>query len=193
MQLKAKQQPPKIIVIVGALAAGKDVLAHYLRQRHAAVVVEVGAFARQLAEEADKGELKLYNASATKMAKHGPEYVLTCLAEAIRQNEAWQTAPLVIMGVRTPAEAVALKEQFGSNLLLTSIKVGDPAARYDRIRQRDRTSDPVDFQEFIQKDETLKAEFLLDNTAELADVVLWNKGSLPEFYDQIEARIVPYI
>jgi dephospho-CoA kinase len=193
MQLKAKQYPSRIVAVVGALAAGKDVLAHYLLQRHSVVVVEVGDFARQLAEEADKTESELYDASAKKLAEHGPEYVITRLVEEIRQNEAWQTAPLVITGVRSPAEAAALKEQFGSNLLLTYIRVGDSAARYDRVRQRHLTSDPDDFQDFVQQDEALKAEFSLDNTAELADVILWNKGPLDEFYQQIEAKIVPYI
>ena len=193
MELKAKQHPSKIVAVVGALAAGKDALADYLLQQHSVVVVEVGAFARQLAEEADKADPQLYDVSAKKMAEHGSEYVISRLVEEISQNEEWQTAPLVITGVRTPAEAIALKEQFGSDLLLTYVRVGDQAARYDRVQQRDLTSDPDDFQEFVEQDESLKAEFSLDNTAELADVVLWNSGSLDEFHSQIETKIVPHI
>jgi dephospho-CoA kinase len=193
MQLKARQLPSKIVAVVGALAAGKDVLANYLLQRHSVVVVEVGEFARQLVEEADKADAPHYDVSAQKMAEHGPEYVITCLVEEMSQNEEWPTAPLVITGVRTPAEVIALKEQFGSNLLLAYIRVGDQAARFNRVQQRDLTTDPDDFQEFIQQDESLKVDFSLNNTAELADVVLWNNGSLDEFYDQIEAEIVPHI
>jgi len=193
MPLIAKQHPSKIVVVIGALAAGKDVFAHYLQQRHSVVVVEVGAFARRLAKEANKTGPQLYDASAKKMAKHGPEHVISRLVAEIRQNDEWQAVPLVITGVRTPAEAITLKEQFGSDLILAYIRVGDQSARYDRVQQRDHLTYPDDFQEFVQQDESLKADFALDNTAELADVVLWNNGSLDEFYRQIEAEIVPHI
>jgi dephospho-CoA kinase len=71
--------------------------------------------------------------------------------------------------------------------------VGDQSARFARVHQRHLTTDPDDFQEFVQQDESLKADFALENTIELADVVLWNNGSLDEFYTQIEAEIVPHI
>lgn len=192
MQIQAKQYP-KIVAVVGALAAGKDALADYLQRRYAVVAVEVGEFARQMAEEADKEDAKPYDATAQQMAEHGPEHVITRLVEEISQNEEWQSKPLIITGVRTPAEAKALKEQFGSNLLLSYIRGGDQAARFDRVQQRHLTSDPGDFQEFVEQDESLKVDFSLENTAELADVVLWNNGSLDEFYRQIEAEIVPHI
>ncbi len=193
MQRQAVQPPSKIVAVVGALAAGKDALADYLRRQYAVVAVEVGQFARQLAEEADKEDAKPYDATAQKIAEHGPEYVITRLVEEISQNEEWRSRPIIITGVRTPAEAQALKEQFGSNLLLSYIKVGDQTARYDRVQQRDLTTDPDDFEEFVQQDESLKTDFALENTVELADVVLWNSGSLDEFYRQIEAEIVPHI
>lgn len=193
MQVQANQSPSKIVAVVGALAAGKDALADYLQQRYAVVAVEVGEFARQLAEEADKDDAKPYDATAQKLAEHGPEYVIARLVEEMSQNDEWQSKPLIITGVRTPAEAKALKEQFGSNLLLSYIRVGDQAARFDRVQQRDLTTDPDDFEEFVQQDESLKADFALENTVELADVILWNNGSLDEFHRQIEAEIVPHI
>jgi dephospho-CoA kinase len=193
MQIQAKQYPSKIVAVVGALAAGKDALADYLQRQYGVVAVEVGEFARQLAEEANKEDAQQYDATAQQMAEHGPEYVITRLVEEISQNEEWQSKPIIITGVHTPAEAKALKEQFGSNLLLSYIKVGDQSARFARVHQRHLTTDPDDFQEFVQQDESLKADFALENTIELADVVLWNNGSLDEFYTQIEAEIVPHI
>lgn len=45
---------PRVVAAIGTLAAGKDVLADYLAQRYQVMAIEVGAFARQLAKEANE-------------------------------------------------------------------------------------------------------------------------------------------
>lgn len=193
MRANAEQNGSRIVVIVGALGAGKDDLVHYLTERHDVVVVEVGDFARQLTEEADREEPRTNDSSAKQLAEHGSEYVIYRLVDEISQNEAWQGMPLVITGIQTPAETAVLQEQFGDDLLVAYVKAGSQAARFNRVQERDRPTEPEDFQEFVAQDESLKDEFALPHTQDKADVILWNSGSLDAFFGQIESQVVPHL
>lgn len=193
MEPNVKTNPSRLVAVVGPLGAGIEDLARYLADRHDAVVVEVGDFARQLVEEAAKAGPVAYDSSAEQLAQHGPEHVISRLVEEIRHNEAWQAAPLVIIGVQTPAETAVLQEQFGDDVLVVYLKVGNQAARFNRVQQRGRPTDPADFQEFVEQDEALKAESALPQTQAKADVILWNSDSLAAFHEQIEAHLVPHL
>lgn len=182
---------PKIAATIGAKAAGKDELADYLIEQYGAVAVEVGAFARELAKGEDT-HLR-YDASSRDLADYEPEYVMYRLVSGLMDNNEPPANALVITGVRTPAEAAALKKQFGSDLLLVFVKVGDPQTRYERTQKRNFTTDPHDFQTFKQQDDQLKDAYDLEETAVHADTILWNNDSLESFHQQIEARIVPHL
>lgn len=193
MEPNVKTNPSRLVAVVGLLGAGIEDLAHYLADRHDAVVVEVGGFARQLVEEMERAEPTSYDSSAEQLAQHGPEHVISRLVEEIRHNEEWQDAPLVITGVQTPAETAVLQEQFGHDLLVVYVRVGSQAARFNRVQQRGRPTDPEDFQEFVEQDQSLKEESVLPQTQAKADVILWNCDSLAAFHEQIEAHLVPHL
>lgn len=193
MQPNAKQNPSQIVAIVGAPGAGKEDLAHYLTERYDVVVVEVGDFARQLAANAGEAASATYDSSAEQLGEHGPEYVIYRLVDEIRENDEWRGVPLVITGVRTPAETAVLQEQFGDELLVVYLEVGSQADRFDRLQQRNRPTDPNDFQEFVAQDEALKDEFALPQTQDKADVILSNSGTLDAFFGDIETKIVPHL
>lgn len=189
-----QSKKPRVVAVIGPIAAGKDALVDYLVQQYQVMAVEVGTFARQLAREADEGERHLqYDVSAKHLAEHGPEYIMQRLAaEMIESNEP-QTDTLVITGVRTPAEAAVLKSHFVADLLLVYVKGGGQKRRYERVENRDFATDPDDFAEFAQRDEQMKSEHALEKTIALADVTLRNDDSLESYHRQIEARIVPHL
>lgn len=182
---------PKIVAAIGATASGKDVLADYLVVQYDVVAVEVGAFARRLAKGKDSHVRD--DASLRELADYEPEYVIYRLVAEIRDNDDPPASALVITGVRTPAEAAELKAQFGSDLLLAFVKVGDPKIRYERTKKRNFATDPDDFHSFKQQDEQLKKAYVLEETAVFADTILWNNGSLEAFCQQIETQIVPHL
>lgn len=165
-----------IVAVVGALNLGNQVLPYYLRQQHPKIVtIEIGPFARQLAEDAEKDTPKKYDLSARKLAEHGADHVISQLIQAISQSDACQDAPLIITGIQTPAEAATLKDYFGPRLMLA----------YVEIPQSPTVEQPPDA---IQSPEDVRL-----NIAEWADVILWNDGALEHFYRQIDAKIVPHI
>lgn len=193
MEPNVKTNPSRLVAVVGALGAGIEDLARYLAEQHEAVIVEVGGFARQLVEEMERAEPAPYDSSAEQLAQHGPEHVISRLVEEIRHNDEWQGAPLVITGVQSPAETAVLQEQFGDDLLVVYIRVGSQSARFNRIQQRGRPTDPTDFQEFVEQDQSLKEESALPQTQAKADVILWNSDSLAAFHEQIETHLVPHL
>ena len=198
MELESGQsQPdlgPRIVAVIGPKAAGKDELARYLREQYGVPAIEVGRFARELAGESNEGQTHpQYDTVAQKLSEYGTEYIITRLvAEIVESGERWTNA-LVVTGVRTPAEASALRAHFGPDLLLAYVRVGDLETRYQRAKERGFSADPDDFQTFAGQDNSLKEEYSLAQTADLADAMLWNDGSLENFYRQIENHLVPHL
>jgi dephospho-CoA kinase len=195
MEQETKQnKQPRVVAIIGTMAAGKDVLTDYLVQQYQVMAVEIGAFARQLAKEADENGPHLrYDVSVKSLAEQEPEYIIRQLVAEMLETGERPTNTLVITGIRTPAEAAVLKEHFGSDLLLACVRVGDQNVRYERVQARDFATDPDDFHAFAEQDEQMKAENAMAETSALADVTLWNDGSLETYQQQIETYIVPHL
>ncbi len=192
-QSKGKFQP-RVVAVIGSIAAGKDELVHYLIQQYGVLGIDVGRFARQLGKDGEEGEAHLlYDTSAKKLAEYGPEVVMRQVVVEMMENGSPPPKALVITGVRTPSEALSLKAYFGPDLLLTFVKVEDQTTRYDRTQKREFGTDPNDFQDFVQQDDQLKSDYALGKTAVLADITLWNNKSLAAYYQQIETHIVPHL
>jgi len=194
MALELPERKPRIAAVIGSMAAGKDESARYLRQQYGVPAIEVGRFARELAEETKEEQAHLqYDVEAKKLADYESEYIITRLVAEIVEREKGGANVLVITGLRTPGEAAALKDHFGPNLLLAYVRVGDLNTRYSRVKERDFATDPDDFQEFVAQDEALKDDYALAETAALADITIWNDGSRENLHQQIEDLIVPHL
>lgn len=173
--------PAPIVVVVGALNLGNQVLPGYLRQQHPGIVtIEIGAFARQLAEDAEKDAPKKYDLSARKLAQYGASHVISQLIQAISQSDSWQNAPLIITGIQTPAEAATLKDFFGPILMLAYVEISQSP------KPNAHTTKQVPAERPLPDDAQLRI-------ADWADVILWNDGALEHFYRQIDAKIVPHL
>lgn len=184
---------PRLVAVSGSIAAGKDEFAKYLVDRQGAASIEVGTFARHLAEEINSEESRLYDRWVKNLGEYDSAYILQRLVDEIIEGEGQTTEMLVISGVRTPAEAAFLKAHFGSDLLLVFVKVGDIKLRYERLRKRSFASDPDDFQLFVELDTQMKADNALEETARWADIILWNDGSLESYHRKIETEVLPYL
>lgn len=186
---------PRIVALSGTKGAGKDELVHYLVQQYGVPAIDIGEFSRQLAEEAAKkdGSHLRYDVSSRNMAEHGAAYIMQQLVAELTQRGQSTERVLLITGLLTPAEAAVLKENFGDDLLLAFVRVGDQKARYDRLQDRNRETDPNDFQDFVAEDEHLKDDYALNETAALADVILWNNDTLTNYHALIETHLVPHL
>jgi dephospho-CoA kinase len=192
-RLNQNKQQSQVVAVIGAIASGKDELVDYLIERYGVLGIDVGDFARKLEKGAKNDEPHmLYDVSAKKLADYGSEHVIKQLVIEI-MNRTLRSQAVVIIGVRTPAEVAALKAHFGSDLLVAYVKVGEQNTRYERTQSRNFSTDPDNFQEFVQRDERLKSDYALGETAVLADITLWNNDSLEAYYQQIETYITPHL
>jgi dephospho-CoA kinase len=94
-----------------------------------------------------------------------------------------------IDSIRTPAEVEALRTR--DDFLLIEIRASE-AIRWDRLSSRGRAGDSKNFEEFKAADQAeLEAHDesgqALLATAELAEVVIHNDGTLEELHDQLGA------
>ena len=90
--------------------------------------------------------------------------------------------------IRTPAEVEALRER--GAFFLIEVRA-DQGARGERLNQRGRAGDPVDKEVFLEQEEAEasskdEAGQALDATAEMADIVSDNDGTLEELERKLE-------
>ena len=114
--------------------------------------------------------------------KGGPGILAEMLLERLDRKNA------VIDSIRTPGEVEALRKR--EDFILIEVQAG-MEARWQRAQSRGRTGDISDKETFfanedkeaIAKDESGQA---LNATAEMADLILINEGSIEELYSDLE-------
>ena len=114
--------------------------------------------------------------------KGGPGILAEMLLERLDEKNA------VIDSIRTPGEVEALRKS--EDFILIEVQAG-MEARWHRAQSRGRTGDISDKETFfanedkeaVAKDESGQA---LNATAEMADLILINDGSIEELYSDLE-------
>jgi len=179
----------KVIGTVGRNASGKNALVQYLHRRCGIPVVEAGDIARDMARKKgiEPTRENLHRISQQAIEEHGRDFFMERLIERIEESD-WDVVG--IAGIRTPADIRTLRERFGEDLLLVHVEVGDPSLRFRRTQARDDPRDPDTYQQFLQQDREEEEMFHLGEAIELADLTVENDGTLEEFHDRIEERII---
>lgn len=179
----------QVIGVVGLNASGKDALLEYLHQRCGLPVVSSGDLARDLAIEQGLAPTRdnLHHISNRYISRYGTDYFMRQIVDIIKQ-EGWTAAG--ITGIRTPDDVRTLKQLLGEDFTLVYVHVSDPHLRYERARQRGAVRDPNTFEEFAAKDREEEELFHIRETIRYADLMIDNSGSLEEFHQEIEEKIV---
>ena len=115
----------------------------------------------------------------------GPGILAEMLLERLDGKDA------VIDSIRTPGEVEALRER--EDFVLIEVRAG-MEARWQRAKSRGRTGDISDKQTFfaneekeaVAKDESGQA---LNATAEMADLIIINDGSIEDLYSDLEEML----
>jgi len=172
-----------IVGIVGHPSSGKDTVAEYLAQCYGFTHISTGNLVREYVRDNNLGKpsRQNLNRAATKLRqKNGAGF----LAKLALQNP---SPRLVISGIRTAAEAVAVKEAGGLIIAVTApLKV-----RYERARQRGRVGEDISLPMFqmIEEKEAESADPNAQNVNAAiakADQTLNNSGTLEDLRGQID-------
>ena len=172
-----------IIGVTGTFAAGKDTVSEYLQQK--------GFFHFSLSDairaEADKRGLPKDRDTLVDL---GNELRQT-LGNDILARRAVEAAPggkAVFTSIRNPDEVTFLKTQPGFVLINVDAPI---ETRYERIVERKRESDMVDFETFKAQEEKEKtgtgSQQNLSGVAAMADYQVINDGTKEELYKKIDA------
>ncbi len=178
-----------IIGITGTLGAGKGTIVDYLVKQKEFEHYSVREY---LVEDIKKQGLPLNRDSMVVTAnalraKHNPAFIIQELYKLamLKNNNA------VIESIRTPGEIDYLKKQ--GDFILLAVDA-DPHIRFERITNRQSSTDDIDFETFIENENremstTDPNKQNLKKCIELADIVLNNDGTVEDLYDQLEDKL----
>jgi dephospho-CoA kinase len=176
----------QIIGITGTLGAGKGTLVDYLLKEKGFKHYSVRQY---LIDEMHRRGLAINRDNMVVTAndlreKNSPSFII----EQLYDRALAGGADAVIESIRTPGEADFLRKK--GKFILVAIDA-DPRLRYQRISERKSSTDNVDFETFIANEQreftaTDPNKQNLKKCIEMADVVLFNNGTMQDLYDQFE-------
>lgn len=168
----------KIVAITGMAGAGKALTSDVAREMGCAVLV-CGDVVR---EETRRRGLPLTpenlgNVMLRMREEEGPNVVAKRLTQQVAEEDA---QVVVVEGVRSLEEIAELRKSFGA---VTIVAVhASPATRFDRLRTRGRSDDPIGWQEFEARD-LRELKVGLGEVIALADEMIVNEGTIDELAD----------
>jgi dephospho-CoA kinase len=170
-----------ILATVGKNATGKDYFLEYISKKYKIPMFSIGDIARELAkkEGLEASRDNLHKISKKYMTLYGQTFFPDQILKKIRESN---LNDALISGIRPPSDAVTLKEAFKENFILVDIVVSDDNMRFGRMKKRASARDPMVTEKFIEYDKREEELFNTSETESLADFVIYNDGSVEEFY-----------
>ena len=186
-----------IIGLTGSLAAGKGVVSDFLKEKGFVYL----SLSNELREIAKQRKIELTRENLQNLGNQlreieGPGVLAKIVIDKIKSQ---QYSKAIIDGIRNPAEIEELKKL--KNFFLISVDAPQQI-RFERMKERNRESDPIVWEEFLRidiKDKgggELETGQGVEKCMSKADFVLINQGSLEEIkkrieelYEEIERKI----
>ena len=165
-----------VLGLCGAIGAGKDTAADYLKQKHNFLVIGMGDMIREEAKKLNILETRenLQDLGNKKRKEFGADYWIRKICEKIISAKAELAA---INGIRVTTEAIVpreiFKDKFKIALLESPVEV-----RFQRLKERKRPGDPLTFEDFQKQEQSEWEKFGFAETFKLADVKLNTNSSI---------------
>ena len=183
-----------IIGISGTFSSGKDTLAHHLQEKYGLMHISTGDIVREIAL-AQHGSIErpvLFDTANQLRHTYGGG-VLVDRAVDRYKNSIRTYAGVVITGIRSLAEAKAIKDQGG-----TIVFVDAPLQqRYDRMQQRQRDGEArISIEAFTERERkelssgVSDADFNITQIGTMADIHLENTGNVDDFFAAAEKALL---
>ena len=177
-------KPKRLIGLTGTNGAGKGEVAKYFQKKGYSYF----SLSDLLREELKRRGEEITRDNLIRLGnelrlRFGADILARLVMERVRKI----SGPAIIDSLRTPAEINYFRKQ--GNFLL--IAVDAPVEiRYARVKNRGRNESAETLEEFIAKEKEEMSESSeaqqLQKCLEMADIKIWNNGSLEELYAQLE-------
>jgi dephospho-CoA kinase len=179
-----------IIGITGTNAAGKGTVVEILKKDFGFEHLSVREY---LAKEIAKRNLEINRENLIQTAndirkKHSPSYIVEQLyKEALRLKNS-----VIIESIRTEGEVEALKKN--PDFILIAVDA-DRKTRYERSLKRNSETDQLTYEDFVKMEEkemhsNNKGEQNLIKCIELADVIIYNNGTVDDLKKKVNKYLV---
>jgi len=175
-----------IIGLTGTIGSGKGVVTDFLKKQ-GFIYLSLSNELREIAKEEkiDFTRKNLQDLGNKLREEEGPAVLAKLVTDKIK-NQEYKKA--IVDGIRNPAEIGVLRKL--KNFFLVSVDATQKI-RFERVKQRNRESDPQTWEEFIKVDDRDKGigesdtGQNVDKCMKLADFSLINDGSLEEVQERI--------
>ncbi len=176
-----------LIGLTGRNAAGKGAVAEHLKEKSFSYYSLSDIIRDELQSRGD--ELTRENLIRTGNELRG-RFGASILAQRILARTG-DNGHYVIDSIRNPAEVEALRS--GGHFRLLNVEA-DPQVRFERIQQRNRESDPENYDDFLVLEEREAAGDAnsqnLIAVETLADHTLENNGTIEELHDDVDTLLI---
>lgn len=188
-----------IIGLTGSLAAGKGVVAEFLKEKGFVYLSLSDELRELLKEKKIKITRKNLQDCANKFREeNGSDYLARRIISKIKNQ---QYIKAIVDGIRNPGEVETLRKELKEDFFLVSVDAPEKT-RFKRMKKRARESDPDTIEEFRKVDRRdkgigekasgqgvgkcmAKADFTLINSGSLKKV----KEKINKLYKEIQKRI----
>jgi len=187
-----------IVGLTGSLASGKGVVSDFLKEK-GFVYLSLSDELRELAKERKINLTRenLQNLGNELREQKGSGALAELIVNKIKNQ---QYRNVIVDGIRNPAEVKFIRNNL-KNFFLLSVDAS-PKIRFERMKERNRESDPKTWDDFLLVDDRDKgigeADFgqAVAKCMGMADFILMNNGALEEaqkaveeLYDEMDRKI----
>lgn len=165
--------------ISGMPGSGKS-LVSVMAVEKGAEIVSMGDIIREEAKKRNEDT----KTTAQKLREEHGQYIVAELTvakvkELIEQNV---SDLIIIEGIRSPYEVDLFKSNF-DNFIILSI-FANPTLRFERLKQRKRSDDSTDYEEFKKRDK-MELDFGIGSVIALSDRLITNETDLESYGKKI--------
>jgi len=187
--------PVKVIGLTGTIAAGKDLVKQILMQNLNCYQVTLsGAIFGQLEKNKGTFTRKTMQEMGNELRqKYGGHVLAKVSTEFMSRDRPY----LIVDGIRNPAEAEWLKQNYKGNFVLIGVDAPQNA-RFERSMKRGKPTDPKTFEEFAAQDNADQGANepphgqQVRKCLQMADFVIETDGDIAKVAEKV-AEILPKI
>lgn len=175
-----------VLALAGMPGSGKTTCSDILKKKGFTVIIMGDAVRREMLQKGMELNNKTLREYVVKIRKISPNYVLDLINKEL--NDAFLTYDVVILdGVRNISEIKELKKR-GIKTAIVGI-VTDKNVRFERIKNRNNSTDMSSFEEFEWREEK-ELKYGVGDVLACSDYYVQNNSSIEELEHKINNLVV---
>ncbi len=172
-----------VIGIVGPIGAGKDSAADYIAEKYGYTIFSFRDIIKDLMDKAgiEATREKMQAFSREQRDKYGEEIFSKAILAKIIETKCEKA---IVKELRTAGDIKIIKSHFKNDMKIIKV-VATKEVRFERMRSRSRTGDPITLEEF-EHQEQREEELGYTKALNFCDYVVFNSGSWEDLRKRLD-------